>query len=712
MSSDDNAAATLVRPIENQGGPACRGVDAADEADSDLEPEAGRRMAIKMHDPALPSKAEVEEHALTHLPYRNWCSHCVRAKGKAADHRRQLDRPRDIRELHMDYCFMGTGAISDAINPKVTAILAVKEKDTKMILGTVVPKKGSTHEFVAKRVIAFIDELGLSNCKLTIKTDQEPAIIDLVNGIKRLRPNLETFHEQSPVGSSASNGVIERGVQTLEGQIRVLKDALETRWGIRIGDEQKILSWIVEYAAVLVNRYEVGHDGKTPYERLRGKTSRMLGVEFGERLMFRRQPLGARLAKLESLWEEGIFVGYRSQSGEYMIGTAEGAFKTRTIKRMICEKRWDAGNLSCIVGTPWKPIPGDDDVDDAMPAIQIKMKDGTVDIEQARQKEEQIVPRRVYIQRKDIEEHGATPGCLGCRAILGGRKAINHSETCRGRIENCMKGTARGTKRMADVVSRQNDFLERSVRHAADQEKQTADHGQGVGASSSKPSEPAQLATTNEKRKRDPEDQGDQDDHRVEKTEQSKAGANMDIGPIVCEERADMGDDEIVDEYFKHPELIATDDVTGKSLDAKKVQAAREDEMSELKRLHVYDEVDLEECWRLTRRPPITARWIDTNKGDDARPKYRSRFVARQIRQLHGGSDREDVFAATPPWEAVKILLSEAVTNYDPKMKKKLMFIDISKAYLFAPVTDKALFVELPPEQARPGKCGRLNKAL
>ena len=171
MSSDDNAAATLVRPIENQGGPACRGVDAADEADSDLEPEAGRRMAIKMHDPALPSKAEVEEHALTHLPYRNWCSHCVRAKGKAADHRRQLDRPRDIRELHMDYCFMGTGAISDAINPKVTAILAVKEKDTKMILGTVVPKKGSTHEFVAKRVIAFIDELGLSKCNLTIKTD-------------------------------------------------------------------------------------------------------------------------------------------------------------------------------------------------------------------------------------------------------------------------------------------------------------------------------------------------------------------------------------------------------------------------------------------------------------------------------------------------------------------------------------------------------------
>ena len=32
--------------------------------------------------PVLPSEAEVEQHELTHLPFRNWCRHCVRAKGK------------------------------------------------------------------------------------------------------------------------------------------------------------------------------------------------------------------------------------------------------------------------------------------------------------------------------------------------------------------------------------------------------------------------------------------------------------------------------------------------------------------------------------------------------------------------------------------------------------------------------------------------------
>ena len=29
------------------------------------------------HVPVLPSEAEVEQHELTHLPFRNWCRQCV-----------------------------------------------------------------------------------------------------------------------------------------------------------------------------------------------------------------------------------------------------------------------------------------------------------------------------------------------------------------------------------------------------------------------------------------------------------------------------------------------------------------------------------------------------------------------------------------------------------------------------------------------------------
>ena len=91
--------------------------------------------------------------------------------------------------------------------------------------------------------------------------------MDLVNTVVKLRAGVPTFIENSPVGASASNGVIERGVQTLEGMIRVLKECFEMRWNTKIESNSKVLSWIVEFAGVLINRYEVGHDGRTAYER-------------------------------------------------------------------------------------------------------------------------------------------------------------------------------------------------------------------------------------------------------------------------------------------------------------------------------------------------------------------------------------------------------------------------------------------------------------
>ena len=68
--------------------------------------------------------------------------------------------------------------------------------------------------------------------------------------------------ENSPVGSSASNGVVERHVQTIQQQSRVLKSALESRWGVKIPTLHAVVPWLVEYAGLLVNRFEVGRDGK------------------------------------------------------------------------------------------------------------------------------------------------------------------------------------------------------------------------------------------------------------------------------------------------------------------------------------------------------------------------------------------------------------------------------------------------------------------
>ena len=49
--------------------------------------EAGVRRLARILSPQLPSKEEVDEHNLTHLPFRNWCHHCIKGTGRSADHR-------------------------------------------------------------------------------------------------------------------------------------------------------------------------------------------------------------------------------------------------------------------------------------------------------------------------------------------------------------------------------------------------------------------------------------------------------------------------------------------------------------------------------------------------------------------------------------------------------------------------------------------------
>ena len=66
--------------------------------------------------------------------------------------------------------------------------------------------------------------------------------------------------ETSPVGSSGSNGVVERGVQVVEGLIRTLLAACEERYGIRITLQEKLVMFMAEYAAYFINRLEVGKD--------------------------------------------------------------------------------------------------------------------------------------------------------------------------------------------------------------------------------------------------------------------------------------------------------------------------------------------------------------------------------------------------------------------------------------------------------------------
>ena len=88
--------------------------------------------------------------------------------------------------------------------------------------------------------------------------------------------------------------------------------------GITMDARERIIAFIPEYVCYLLNRLHEGSDGKTPYERSRGKRASILGLEFGERVLFKIPPK-QKMAKIEARWTEGVFVGVRRRSNEVIV---------------------------------------------------------------------------------------------------------------------------------------------------------------------------------------------------------------------------------------------------------------------------------------------------------------------------------------------------------------------------------------------------------
>ena len=95
--------------------------------------------------------------------------------------------------------------------------------------------------------------------------------------------------ENSPVGDSESNGLAETGVQEVAGQIRVIKLGLEAALQCQIPIDHPIIPWLIEWAPDTQNYFSVGRDGKTSYERHKGKTFKVPMAEFGESVHFKVQ---------------------------------------------------------------------------------------------------------------------------------------------------------------------------------------------------------------------------------------------------------------------------------------------------------------------------------------------------------------------------------------------------------------------------------------
>ena len=157
-------------------------------------------------DPKMPSDEVVRELEMTHVPYRNWCQHCVKGRGKEMGHKKAVEKETTNIEIHMDLCFPGDEDGSGSL-----AVLVVRERGTRMTMASVTPSK-STGAFIAKRVVGFMRDIGCEQGDITIKSDQEPAMKATITEFGRVRAAAGGGRmkvESSPVGHSQSNGIVE-----------------------------------------------------------------------------------------------------------------------------------------------------------------------------------------------------------------------------------------------------------------------------------------------------------------------------------------------------------------------------------------------------------------------------------------------------------------------------------------------------------------------
>ena len=134
------------------------------------EPEEIREVSAPMV-PILPSREEVLRHRLTHRPFRVWCPHCIKGKGRDDRHMasRQKGVTPGIPKIVSDYFFIGRRRPKDrservredeeAEREGQTPILVIKDTLSKSLFAHACPRKGAD-ESVVKRVIADLASLG------------------------------------------------------------------------------------------------------------------------------------------------------------------------------------------------------------------------------------------------------------------------------------------------------------------------------------------------------------------------------------------------------------------------------------------------------------------------------------------------------------------------------------------------------------------------
>ena len=201
------------------------------------------------------------------------------------------------------------------------------------------------------------------------------------------------------------------------------------------------MAWLVEHAAWLLTTRLRGEDGKSAYERIRGRPCAKRLVEFGERVFCKKHMKGPKAeerATLEGRWCHGLWLGVTRHTNEYVLWSNGEVMHSRTVMRLQRGHRWDLEALQGITSDVQR-AQGDGEPEG--------FRDGDVGLPMPGAVEPGRAPKTIIIRQADWLKYGGTTGCPKCiraRDFGWGQTGGSHSQDCVDRFRELYAEKAEG----------------------------------------------------------------------------------------------------------------------------------------------------------------------------------------------------------------------------------------------------------------------------
>eukprot|EP00971_Amphidinium_carterae_P298205 5925522-Amphidinium_carterae.1 len=619
-----------------------------------------------LESPKEPTPLERELHNATHTPPARWCEYCVMGRGREDAHfRTGATADREVPVVELDFCFMNAEGLSVAEQAQAAFVILVGVDCATGYPMAVASTEKTPTKHLSRCVVSFLQRVhGLGQVKLRV--DTELATLKLVGevikdrGGSTLVEKARTEEERTPRYSSSSKGTVENMCKIIQGLVRSLRYATESKYQMRLTPDRVIWPYLVRHAAFILARFHVKPSGVTPYFAVFGEDYKETLTEFGETILAKiptshagRTSAAMLSKKADTTWRRCIWLGRTENSAEHLVGfqPAEGAeassiVTVRTIRRLEEAKRTDKALLESIIGAPWMP-PGLPRGAKGKRALVLPTLEHEIGIDEEAELESRSAAATPRTPRTGGDPASTTPRDVRPRVAEEGEQG--GTLTPRGQDEDEQRG-----------IKRQPSMDEALLRSSVEERRGEK--------------RPAETELTRQ--------QSEMSDTVVGGIVRKKSALDFEYFTVdeADEVNADLPDLDVEQMVKKNAEEVEPDPATEQE-DVFESKMAELDFFNDIGAMEPVGDEEVDPTCK------VDVTWVVEWRGKDG---WRARCVARDYKFM--SPDRDDLFAATS-----SSITSRIVGAYAMKYGLPTFTADVTKAYLQVP-EEELVFVLAPPE--------------